>query len=331
MSVRPTIGLAAVAALVLGACSSSPAQTAPTLTSPPARPAPTSSSATASPTAGGAPTDTSTSSPPRSGRYVSIGDSYAAGYQPTSANGGATNRNGFAYRVVTDAAAKGYRLTLTNFGCAGATTASALHDPGCPPRNLGPGAKSYGRKTQAAAAAAYLAANRGKVALVTVILGGNDITSCADSANAVSCVSAALVQVRANLTTLLSTLREAAGPTTRIVGLTYPDIFLGDLLSKQADQRSLGQQSVLAFKSLINPNLQATYEAAGASFLDVTAATGAYGSMAATTKLAPYGTIPTPAAKICTLTYYCQYRDIHPRNDGYALIAKLVVDELART
>lgn len=64
--------------------------------------------------------------------------------------------------------------------------------------------------------------------------------------------------------------------------------------------------------------------------VDVTKATGAYGSLDATTKLAPYGVIPVPVAKVCTLTYICRYTDIHPTTAGYRIIAGLVVKALPK-
>lgn len=260
--------------------------------------------------------------------YVSVGDSYAAGYQPTSSNSGATTRNGFAYQVVGDATSAGYHLQLVNFACAGATTTSILTAAGCPAKNLGPGADGYPGRTQAAAADAYLQAHRDDVALITVSIGGNDVTACAAAANPISCVTTAVAKIKTNLTTLVTGLRKAAGPKAQIVGITYPDVLLGDLLSKNAAQRGTAQLSVTAFQALINPTLQAAYESVGGKFVDVTSATGGFGSLTDMTTLAPYGKIPVPVAKICTLTYYCQYHDIHPRTDGYALIAKLVVAAL---
>ena len=56
--------------------------------------------------------------------YVSLGDSYAAGWQATGHGSGHTTTNGFAYQLASEAAGKGYHLTLQNFGCAGATTRS---------------------------------------------------------------------------------------------------------------------------------------------------------------------------------------------------------------
>lgn len=273
---------------------------------------------------------TKTSSPPAPALYyVSIGDSYAAGYQPTSAGHGATTSNGFAYQLTTLAAAKGRHFTLKNFGCAGATTTSLLKAPGCSAANLGPGAVDYAPQTQAAAAEAFLRAHAGYIGLVTVSIAGNDVTACGRAASPTTCVVSALAIVKANLTSLMTGLRAAAGAATPIVGITYPDVLLADSLSADTTLKSLAPLSVLAFKSLINPALQGIYTAAGATFVDVTAATGAYGSMASKTTVAGYGAIPTPVAKICQLTFMCQYHDIHPRTVGYTLIAQLVLGALS--
>src|SRR5450756_17116 len=87
--------------------------------------------------------------------YVSLGDSYAVGYQPTGADVGQTvghtTTNGFAYQLPKLAASRGYNLTLVNFGCAAATTTSILHALGCW-GELGPGAPTYGGQSQATAA-----------------------------------------------------------------------------------------------------------------------------------------------------------------------------------
>src|SRR3954469_14204605 len=54
--------------------------------------------------------------------YVSIGDSYAAGFQPKLG----TTRAGFAYQLVGQARKRGYKLKLVNFGCSKETTVSIL-------------------------------------------------------------------------------------------------------------------------------------------------------------------------------------------------------------
>src|SRR5919109_409224 len=69
----------------------------------------------------------------------------------------------------------------------------------------------------------------------------------------------------------------------------------------------------------------------GGTFIDVTAASGAYGSFEETTdRLRGYGTIPLPVAKVCEVTYYCEFRDIHARTSGYRRIAELIVKTLPR-
>lgn len=258
--------------------------------------------------------------------YVSVGDSYAAGFQPTSKGHGHDTTNGFAYQVPGLAAPRGYDLKVVNFGCDGATTASVLDAQGC--KTQPPDGPSYAKQTQAAAAEQFLRGHRGQVGLVTVSIGGNDVTRCAKAADAVTCVGAAVTGFKTRLGQLLTGLRSAAGPNVLIVGLTYPDVILGDYLSSSPTQKSLAAVSTTAFKALINPALQAQYEAVGATFVDVTAATGAYTPFSQTTDLPPYGTIPTAVADICRLTYFCQYQDIHPRTAGYAKIATLVADAM---
>jgi hypothetical protein len=92
--------------------------------------------------------------------------------------------------------------------------------------------------------------------------------------------------------------------------------------------RNLAKLSVVAFKDLINPTLEKAYAAVHADFVDVTATTGAYGALTRLTDLPPYGRIPLPVAKVCELTYFCQYHDIHLRTAGYKIIAELVVRTL---
>lgn len=260
--------------------------------------------------------------------YVSLGDSYAAGYQRFSETSARTTRDGFAYQVVPKARARGYDLKLVNFGCGGETTVSILErKTKC--GGLGPGGVDYAGVTQATAAERFLRKHRGRVKLVTVSIGGNDVTACAKQPDPVACVGPAMEKVEANGKALLKRLRKAAGPKTRIVGLTYPDVILGAWVGEQPDQE-LAKLSVVAFRSLLNPALKEIYESVGGRFVDVTKATKAYTPLEQTTTLAPYGEIPVAVAEVCRLTTYCAYRDIHPNSKGYALIAKLVAETLPR-
>jgi len=261
--------------------------------------------------------------------YVSLGDSYAAGYQATGPGTGKTTRNGYAYQLVGEARERGHRLKLVNFGCGGETTTSILkRKTRCGGRS--PGGPNHDGRTQVAAAERFLRRHRGEVSLITVSIGGNDVTACAREADPVPCVATAVTGIKENGGELVKRLRKAAGKKTRIVGITYPDVILGGWVSGQQADRDLAALSVVAFKTLINPALKELYESVKGRFVDVTAATGAYGPLEAMTTLAPYGEVPVPVAEVCRISYYCQFRDIHLRTNGYGLIAELIAKTLPR-
>jgi lysophospholipase L1-like esterase len=262
--------------------------------------------------------------------YVSLGDSYASGFQPTGERHGRNTRNGFAYQVPRFAARRGYRLKLVNFGCGGATTTSILKTKGCPRLALGPGGKSYRGRTQLRAAERFLRPHRRKTTLVTVSIGGNDVTACVKAPSPVSCVAAAVPRIKANVKTVARRLRRAAGRRVRIVGTTYPDVILGLYVNGDSQSQSLASLSVTAFKSLINPALKDAYKAGRGRLVDVTKASGAYIPFQRRVTLRPYGLIPTAVSRVCELSYFCAYGDIHLRTDGYALIAGLVARALPR-
>ena len=255
--------------------------------------------------------------------YVSVGDSYSVGYQPGL--GATTGYTGYV--------AKAAHLTLANFGCSGATTTSIIDTVGCPDILLHTaGAHVYPGTTQAAAAEAFLKAHRGHVGLITVSIGGNDVTACAAEAIPIPCVATAVASIKQNVTSLAKGLRAAAGPKVPIIGLTYPDVLLGAYVypaPATAADISLISESVVAFKSLINPTLAQAYAAVHGVFVDVTSATGAYTPLTTTVTLAPYGQIPTAVAKVCTLTWYCAKGNIHATTQGYTVIGKLVAARYA--
>ncbi len=263
--------------------------------------------------------------------YVSLGDSYASGYQSPAAGAAAGNtREGFVYQVPALAAKRGWKLRVVNFACGGATTTSILQQKDCPKPALGPGASGYGGKTQIQAAEAFLKKNRAKVGLITVSIGGNDVTNCATQPDPAGCVALAQPILLRNVTTLTRRLRKAAGPKVRIVGTTYPDVILGSWLLGTDSARTLARLSLFAFQSAINPALRGAYEGVGGRFVDVTAATGAYTPLDQTVDVPGLGVIPVAVAKVCDLTWFCAARDIHARKSGYAIIADLVARTLPK-
>jgi lysophospholipase L1-like esterase len=261
---------------------------------------------------------------------VTVGDSYATGYQSESATKGANTKHSYSHQLVKLAKKRGHRYKLVNFGCGGATTVSMLKQTKpCDKRGRAVGGRGWGGKTQTAAAADFLKKNRGKVGMVTISISGNDVTACARDANPIPCVGTAVESIKTNVTAIAKRLRKAAGKDVRIVGITYPDVILGMWVGEGANQE-LAALSVVAFQSLINPALKAAYEGVDGTFVDVTTATGAYTPLEQTTTLAPYGTIPVAVARVCELTFFCSHRDIHMNTKGYGVIADLIAKTLPR-
>jgi len=262
--------------------------------------------------------------------YLSVGDSYAAGYQPIASAMQGRDTAGFAYQVTRLAQSRGLHFKLVNFGCGGATTSAVIEQVGCSVSNPGPDTDDYPTLTQATAVDQFIARHVGHIGLITVSIGGNDILPCSNAAILLSCVSSTLPAIKSNVTTLLAGLRRAAGPNVPIIGLTYPDVFLGSYTSKAPGMKSLAVLSVDAFRTLLNPALATVYTSSGAHFIDVTQATGAYTPLSETTPDGKYGTIPLAVADVCSLTYECQLQDVHPTTKGYAVIARLIDETLPR-
>jgi lysophospholipase L1-like esterase len=176
---------------------------------------------------------------------------------------------------------------------------------------------------------AFIAAHPGQIGLITISIGGNDFDNCIGQADPVSCVAAAMPVMKANVETLVSELRTAAGSSVPMIATSYPDVVLGVWVANPPNQ-AFAKLSITAFSLLINPNLSQAYATGNVTFVNVTAATGAFTPLTTTVKLAPYGTIPKAVAQVCTLTWFCEKGDIHPKPAGYTLIAKLVAAAYAK-
>ncbi len=280
--------------------------------------------------------------------YLSLGDSYSVGYQPVPApNGAATT--GYTGYVATK-----LKLTLVNYGCGGATTLSLLTFNGVcgAPDSYGPPAATDAGTipagdTQIQAAEAFIAAHPGQIGLITISIGGNDVTPCAAASatnpvngqtSAVACVSAGVAAIKANVVTAVDDLHAAAGSNVPIAGLTYPDVLLGldvyPTYPPSSSNKTLVSESTLAFSALINPALKGAYTSVtDGFFVDVTTATGAYTPLTKLAKLpasakvtdVPAGTkVPKAVVEVCKLTWYCQLGNIHANTAGYTEIGKLV-------
>jgi hypothetical protein len=163
---------------------------------------------------------------------------------------GAT-RDSFTYLVAEQA-----DLRLINLACGGHLHAAARRV------RLRPGNRALDAPdpagTQLDAAVQALREHEGRVGLVTVVVGGNDLAPCALASDPLACAVRAAADVRANLAAVLPVLREAAG-NAQIVGLTCPDVFLGAWVSPAfPDGQNLARLSVPLFRTSTPPSMPST-------------------------------------------------------------------------
>ncbi len=280
--------------------------------------------------------------PPTGGILLALGDSLAAGYQPTdgrrlpptSPSSGLPDQGypgGYARAV---AAAE--HLHLVDLACPGETTASFAGRPAQPACATLYRAAT-GARSQLGAALAFLATHRGTVRLVTIDLGANDVVGCqSGSTVSLSCVRATTVRVRARLDHDLARLAAALhadDPTARLAGMTYYDPFLA-LAYQPGGLAGLAEAAFsLAAVGTFDAALTTVYRAHGAVVADVA---GAFD----TGRSRPVETyrgvrLALDAAVVCRLTWMCPLPhhatpDIHPTTAGYARIAAAFVAALRR-
>jgi hypothetical protein len=168
--------------------------------------------------------------------YLSLGDSAAAG---TNATGGgvAYTDMGYADQLYATLAQGDPKLELVKLGCPGESTASMRFGSQPPTTVLSCGTPSYyknvlySKGTRLDEAVGFLHAHRGKVALVTIDIGANDLQRFDTDGNLVICLfepggcATQITAIVANLTAILADLRAAAGPDVPILGMTYYDVF----------------------------------------------------------------------------------------------------------
>lgn len=256
-------------------------------------------------------------------QYLAIGDSYAAGYRPAVDGGEAENTtDGFAWRVAQETG-----LDLVSVSCSGITTVAFVSGDPCEEELRAPGALAPVKGSELAVALDHLDRHADDVELVTVVLGANDLRACAFDTGWRDCVATAVPRATRALDTILREVRDRVGADVPIVGLTYPDVWLGApvLAPDSREAAKISEASVEMFRTLVNPALERTYAKHGADFIDVTEAFGAYVPVDRTTRSEAFGTLPERTARICDETYYCSLSDPHPTPEGHQLIADLVV------
>ncbi len=248
--------------------------------------------------------------------YLDLGGSASVGFQPTAADpDGQPTDTGYANDLLRIERARWHGLQLVQFGCPGETTGKFMSGGDrCRPAG----------KTQLSQAVDFLHAHPNTV-LVTVDLGFNDIEPCLAfrSVNQ-ACLTQRLELINQQLPPILATLRAAAGPTVRLVGVGHYDPYLGDYLHR-GSAIAFSEASVGAILRL-DEALHAIYAAAGVPMAAVGEAFELTHSEPV--DLAGVGDVPENVQRTCVLTWMCTSNSPrarqHPNDAGYQVIAQAI-------
>ena len=158
--------------------------------------------------------------------YLALGDSLSQGVQPDMAGANVETRQGYADQLYAALRSGHPGLQLVKFGCPGETTSTMINGGIC----------RYPGGSQLAAAAAFLRAHRGRVFLITIDIGANDPEDCGSRASLskiASCFGTGVPRADANLATIMTRLRAAAGPGvfSKFFGGLILQTYLTEMLS----------------------------------------------------------------------------------------------------
>jgi lysophospholipase L1-like esterase len=244
--------------------------------------------------------------------YVSLGDSAAAGYQPTG-----WTSFGYADQLATRVRQHVPDLQLVKLGCPGETTASLISGADSP--------CNYAAGSQLDQAKRVLRAHIGKIAFITINVGVNDVLDeCLNPETLAlkkACVERELPPALANLKTILTALHQAA-PGAAIAGMSYWNPFLGLWVIAGPDGEPLAREADRAMRAL-NAGLVSTYHDGGAVVAYV-GGPGYFDIANFTTQVSTrWGRLPVNVANACRWTFFCDDRgpDPHPNTQGYGVIA----------
>jgi lysophospholipase L1-like esterase len=237
--------------------------------------------------------------------YLSLGDSFAQGYQPIggpykSGNAPPGYNQGYADQLFKLTRSRYPQLREVKLGCGGETTTTFRFGGSC----------TYEEGSQLAAAVAFLEEHGEDVAFVTIDIGGNDAIS-----------GGGVPEIAANLPAILDALQDAAAPNVEIVGMNYFHPFLPLVWFQTQDLGALqaAVSSIVAF----NDFLEGIYQAFG---LEAAEVEGAFSVTDVT--IQPSG-LPLNVQRGCEWTWICAAGDIHPNSDGHAAIAQAFAEVLA--
>jgi len=249
--------------------------------------------------------------------YLALGDSLAQGVQPDAAGTSVETPQGYPDLVYATLRASHPGLRLVRLGCPGETTLTMMHGGIC----------HYPAGSQLAAATAFLHAHRGHVFLVTIDIGANDLEDCGSQPNLAqlaSCITQ-IPKDTADVATILTSLRAAAGPGVRIVGMNYYLPALAEWRSGLLGHTTaeLSEKFAVAYDDL----LKHAYGQAGIGVADVFGAfeTTNFGNPVVVPGI---GSLPRNVARICQWTWECAPPPRGPNQHANAAGYRVIADEI---
>ncbi len=278
----------------------------------------------------------------QSNTLLALGDSLAAGYQPTDEQqpppiDPATGYSDLGYPGSYPAdIAKARHLKLVDLGCPGETSTSMRTTPAqadCTSLYK----SEFGSSSQLAAARVFLDHHQGQVAVVTLDIGANDIDHCISTSGAnSSCLASADFDLERNFGVIVRTIKASLrrdDPSARLLTMNYYDPFLGFAYLPGGTR---GAQ--LAAESLVGVDTLNAQFAASDRLLDVGVADveGAFKINSSLPLLSYAGKeLPKNVGVTCELTWMCPTDsvtkpNIHPNLAGYSTIASAFERVLGR-
>jgi lysophospholipase L1-like esterase len=248
--------------------------------------------------------------------YLALGDSLSQGVQPNAAGVAVETGQGYPDQVYAALRPDHPALRLVKLGCPGETTITMIHGGIC----------RYPAGSQLAAAVSFLRAHRSHVFLITIDIGANDTEDCGNQpgpSKIAACFGTAVPQAAANLATIMTRLRAAAGPGVSMVGMNYYLPALAEWLNGTPGQAIAWLSERLAVG--YNDVLKQVYTSSGARVADVFGAfdTSNFGDQVT---LPGIGKVPRNVALICRWTWACatppRGPNQHANQNGYAVIAR---------
>jgi lysophospholipase L1-like esterase len=248
--------------------------------------------------------------------YLALGDSLSQGVQPDAAGASVETQQGYPDQLYAALRRSHPALQLVKLGCPGETTSTMINGGIC----------RYPGGSQLAGAVAFLRAHRGHMFLITIDIGANDPESCGSWAGLrkiASCLGTYAPEAVSNLAAIMARLRDGAGPSVRIVGMSY-------YLPVVAEWRGgLPGQEIARLSARLaadyNELLERVYAESGARVADVFGAfdTADFGDQVTVPGI---GTVPRNVALVCQWTWQCaappRGPNQHANEAGYGVIAR---------